>query len=150
MLVYADVSTAATPSDLATDWQTLATAIDGASGAQITKGRVTLLEAMSGGKSSPAADSRIEQSAILNFSNGDTTRRQGIVLPAVSTSEIVGGKLNIATGALSTLVALLSSGTSLANSAPTNAAFQALTTLYDAFVSFRKHRKQLQRSSIEA
>lgn len=149
MVVYADVNDASVPADLAADWQTLATAIDAASGCKITHGRVTLLEAMTGGKGTPAAGSRIEQSAVLNFGNAATTRRQGIVLPGVKDALIVNDRLVVASGALQTLINLLSAGTALAKSTPANAAYQAATTLIDAFLAFRKRRRQLERATIE-
>lgn len=148
VLTYFDAADTISLAQAVADFQTLGTAIAAVTGAVVKKGRVAVMLPFTDSKGTPAAGSRIEQSAVFNFSNGSTTRRQGIVIPAVSDSLISGGKIGLS-GAVSTLIALLSTGTTLATLVPTNAAFQVLTTLYDAFLSFRKRRRQLDRSSYE-
>lgn len=87
--------------------------------------------------------SRVEQTAVLNFSNGSTSKKYGQILPSVRSDLLTAGKIDLTDAAIAALVALLTSG------AFTNAAAQALVALVDAIISFRKRRKQLQRTSFE-
>lgn len=117
--------------------------IDGA----ITGLRVELAPALPGGLKAATgatwAASRVEQTGVLNFKNATTKYRFGMPLPSIRSDVISTGKIDLTDTAIAALITLLTSG------AFSNTAQQALTALVDAIISFRKRRKQLQRSSFE-
>jgi|ERR1039458_2051270 hypothetical protein len=85
----------------------------------------------------------IEQTGLLNFLTTGSTRRWSLAIPALKNSKLIGDRINLADGAVTTLINDFTGG------AFTNDHYQALTTFADALVSFRRDRKQLQRSSFE-
>lgn len=101
----------------------------------------------SGIKTAPAVGSRVEQTALLNFNTTVTTKRNGFSVPAIANSLISGGKIIVASGAVKALADLLITGSGSALF--TNALDQVLNAWVDAVLSFRKHRKQLARESVE-
>ena len=147
--IYATVADTATVAQIDTDYTTLGTAIDLVTGAYISKGKWSLIMANQGVKGAAAAASRVEQTGVFDFRNAVTTKLQGIAIPALLNSLLTGGRINESATAVSGFSALLGTGTTLVAIVPTNASFQTLTTRADSFVSFRKRRKQLFRSSVE-
>jgi hypothetical protein len=85
----------------------------------------------------------IEQTGLLNFIATGSTRRWALAIPAFSNSKMVGDRIDLTNGAVTTLLGDMTGG------AFTNDHYQAITTFAGALVSFRKKRKQLQRSSFE-
>lgn len=147
--IYATVADTATVAQIDTDYTTLGTAIDLITGAYISKGKWSLIMPNQGVKTGATSGSRVEQTGVFDFRNASTTKLQGIALPALLNSLLTGGRINESATAVSGFSALLSTGTTLVTIVPTNAAFQTLTTRADSFISFRKRRKQLFRSSVE-
>ena len=117
--------------------------IDGAIKANHIKITPLVLGTHKAGTGATFVASRVEQTAVLNFSNGTTNKKYGQVLPSVRSDLLTTGKIDLTDTAIQALIALLTSG------AFTNAAQQALVALIDAIVAFRKHRKQLQRTSLD-
>lgn len=117
--------------------------IDGA----IIRNHIELTPGLVGGIKAPTGAtfvaSRVEQTAVLNFSNADSPHKFGQALPSVRSALLTNGKIDLGDTAMAALIALLTSG------AFTNTAQQALVALVDAIVAFRKRRKQLQRTSYE-
>ena len=96
-----------------------------------------------GGKGAAYTASRIEQTGLLNLSNATTAHRFGFAIPAVTDAAIADGKLDLTNAAIAEMIGLLTGCTY------TNTAAQALVSLIDAVLSFRKRRRQLGRSSFE-
>lgn len=97
----------------------------------------------------PAAGSRVEQTGVFNFGNASTSRRFGEAVPSLADSVISGGEINLSDTDVAAFVAAMHAASGTSGTEPTNNAFQVLTGLTDAFISFRKRRKQLLRSSYE-
>lgn len=148
IVVYANADPTKTIANLAADWEALAALIDPVIGGQITGGSARLVLVPSGAeKTAPAAGSRVEQTAVFDLTNTATPRLFGEAIASLKDSLIVAGAINLADADVAALVAALYTAT--ANTQPTNNSFQPLSGLHDAFVSFRKRRKQLTRSSYE-
>src|SRR5579872_817764 len=144
---YLNVPDSTALSALVGDLGTWLTDLDAVTDGLIRGTRIEITPALPGGlKTSTGATfqaSRVEQTAVLNFSATGTARKEGFSIPAVSNSAIVAGKVDLANTAIQALITLLSGGLY------TNPYNQALVALLDAILSFRKKRKQLQRSSFE-
>jgi hypothetical protein len=144
---YLNPSDTTTLAGLVADLGTWLTDLDAVTDGLIRGTRIEITPALPGGlKTATGATfqaSRVEQSAVLNFSATGTTRKDGMVIPAVSNAAIVAGKVDLTNAAITALIALLSGGNY------TNPYNQVLVGLLDAILTFRKKRKQLQRSSFE-
>lgn len=148
MVIYALADPTKTVANLAADWQTWAGLIDLIVGGQILHGSARLELVPSGSeKSSPASGSRVEQTGVFDMTNASTPRIFGEPLPSLADSVIVGGQIDLTDTNVNNFYTALHTAT--ANTEPTNNAFQVLTGLKDAFISFRKRRKQLDRSSLD-
>jgi len=146
-LVYANYDGAINNIDsLASAWESYGTLVDAVTSGQIVSGKVTIpLEPKNTWKASPASGSRVEQTALINYRTALASKRQGFSIPSLLNSLIVDGKPNTNSGALHTLITTTLAGQGVATFA--NAVGQALTLFADAAITFRKHRKQLTRSS---
>lgn len=148
MVIYAAADPTKLISDLAADWETWAALIDAITGAQITGGTAQLVEVPSGDeKVMPAAGSRVEQTGVFDYPNGTSGRVFGEAVPGLDDSKIVDGTIDLSDADVAAFVAAMTTAT--ANTAPTSNTFADLGALRDAFLSFRKRRKQLTRSSYE-
>jgi len=85
----------------------------------------------------------IEQTGVLNFTATGSAKRWGWAIPAFTNSKLTGDRINLADADTEVVIAEFTAG------GFTNDHYQPLTALADAFVSFRRDRKQLQRSSFE-
>ena len=146
-LAYVDYADTVTLAELITDLNTWVADVDACIDGAIKANHIRVTPLVIG-THKPASGatfvaSRVEQTAVLNFSNGTTSKKYGQVLPSVRSDLLTTGKIDLTDTALQALIALLTSG------AFTNAAAQALVALIDAIVAFRKRRKQLQRTSID-
>ena len=91
-----------------------------------------------------AGGAAIEQTGMLNFiATGPIERRWALAIPAFTNSKLVGDRIVLTDADTEVVIAELTSGFF------TNDHYQPLTSLADAFLSFRRDRKQLQRSSFE-
>lgn len=147
-LVNALVDPAATVTQLNGQWSAIGLLLDAITSGKIIGGHYRVLEGTIG-KTAPSTGSRIEQSGTFNFSATGTSYKTPVLVPSlVDTAIGAGGRIDLANAdvlafftALTTAVAGVLEWTS--------ANRQALLALVDALLSFRKHRKQLQRSSFE-
>jgi len=147
MVVYALVDPTKTVTNLAADWETLAALIDDFIGGKITGGSARLILVTSGDeKSIPESDSRVEQTAVFDFPDGTSGRLYGVAVPSLGSSFITAGAVDLGPP-VDAFVAAMTTPT--ANSQPTSNTYADLGALTDSFISFRKHRKQLTRSSYE-
>jgi len=85
----------------------------------------------------------IEQTGVLNFTATGSAKRWGWAIPAFSNAKLTGDRINLTDADTEVVIAELTSGFF------TNEVYQPLTSLADAFLSIRKDRKQLRRSSFE-
>ena len=146
-LVYINYDgTVETVDGLVGEWLAYGGLLDAASSGYIVGGTIRIPVARNGSwKAAPAAGSRVEQNGIVNVRTTDTTKRQGFSVPALINTAIAAGKIITASGPIHALILALLAGFTNGNFA--NAQGQDLATFADAFVSFRKHRKQLDKSS---
>jgi hypothetical protein len=150
---YAAAATTATIAQVLADAQAYYTALDAVTDGYIKRVKLSLEPVVGTGgitglkTGAVATGATVEQTGLLNFSASGTTKRWGLDIPAVSDSVMTSDRLTLTAGAIPTLVTLLKSvGTALTWC---NDHSQDIVALIDALVSFRKSRKQLQRSSFE-
>ena len=97
---------------------------------------------------SAAADaSRVEQNGIFNFLIGTTGKRLGVAVPSLSDAVISGGLIDLA-APVATFTNAVTAAITGGGSYTTPQGVD-LGALVDAFVSFRKHRRQLRAHTIE-
>jgi hypothetical protein len=131
-----------------TAYDTWVADVDAIIDGQITLGRVDLLAALPGGlKGSPTAGGRIEQTGNIGFSVHGTSHRYNQVLASFASSKLSAGKINLADTDVAAFITVLTSAALSGWYA--NQTSQQLNALLDAFLSFRKRRRQLDRSSFE-
>lgn len=145
--VYFD-GTLVTPNGLKTQWTTMGGHLDAMTSAQIVSGTISIEPAVAGGwKDAPEAGSRVEQTANFNFLNAVTKYKYGINIPSLDNTKIVGNQINLADTDVAAFVAEVIAG--FTNGNFVNTGIHILTALADAFISFRKHRKQVNRATFE-
>ena len=146
-LAYLNMADTTTLATLITDLAAWVAAVDATIDGAIISNHIRIVPPVTGTHKSPTGPtfvaSRVEQTAVLNFSNATTSRKYGQVLPSVRSDLLTAGKIDLTDTAIAALIALLTSG------AFTNAASQALAALVDAIIAFRKRRKQLSRTSFK-
>lgn len=148
MNVPAMIDPAMTVAQAVAAWGANATALDAIIGGQIIGGGVEVLRPATG-KGAPVGGSRVEQTGVFDFTNATTPHRFGVAVPSLADAVISGGTILLTEDGvvdvwLDILEAAITGG-----GVYTNAAQQAIVALADAFLSFRKRRKQLSRSSRE-
>jgi len=148
MNVPAMIDPAMTVTQAVAAWAANATALDAMIDGQIIGGGVEIVHAAIG-KGAPTSASRVEQTGVFDFRNATTTHVFGVAVPSLADAVISGGTILLTEDGvvdvwLDILEAAITGG-----GVYTNAAQQAITALADAFLSFRKRRKQLSRSSRE-
>lgn len=146
---YALADDTKTLAQVVTEAQAYFVALDGVTDGFIRRTRITIEPLLPDGIKTAAigTGAKVEQTGLLNFSASGTTKRYGLAIPAVSDGVLTADRLTLGTGAIDTLTTLLLAvGTALEWA---NDHSQQILALVDALVSFRKKRKQLQRSSIE-
>jgi len=100
--------------------------------------------------SSPAAagaGSRVEQNGIFNFLVGTTGKRFGIAAPSLADAVISGGVIDLGSPVsdfTNAVTAAITGGGSYSTPQGVD-----LGALVDAFISFRKHRRQLRAHTVE-
>jgi hypothetical protein len=146
---YALADPTKTIANMLADWQATALLIDGVTAGQILRGKITVgadigAFVTAGGKSAPIAGSLVEHTGVFNYSNAVTGRRFGLTVPALSQTKVVSGKIDLADAAVAALIAGLKGAIAIGHWV--NTAEQSLVALVDALVSFRKRRRQLERS----
>lgn len=147
-VAYLMVDPTQTLASLAASAQAWATALDAVTAGQITKLDAVLLPGVPAGvKILPGAGSRVEQTAVFNFKDSSSGHRFGLAIPALSSARMLAGKINLSDTTVQALVSLITTAT--ATSGYSTPARLLINGAVDAFVSFRKHRKQLTRSSFE-
>lgn len=145
---YVLVDPTAPLASLAATAQAYATALDAIISGTITETRATLLPGNPAGlKATPGVGSRVENGAVVNFQDALSPRKYGTLIPSIAEAVIKNGKLDLTNAAVQAFVVLITTATG--TEAFATPARTAITHAIDAFLSTRKHRKQLMRSSFE-
>ena len=152
---YALADPGQTIAEAITEAQAYVTALDGVTDGYIRKMHVMFVPALPAGLKTAAVGTgaTVEQSGIINFLCTGTSKRYGYVIPAVSDGVLTADRIDAtvfgtSNAAVDALILLL---TSVATAfAWANEHSQEIAAVRDAIVSFRKKRKQLQRSSLES
>lgn len=146
---YAQADDTKTLAALVTEANAYWTALDAVTDGFIRKVRIELVPPLPGGLkgAAVATGAPVEKNALLGFSASGTTKRYSLDIPAVSDSVESGNRLTLGSGALPTLIAILTTvGTVLKWCNDHN---QQIANFVDALIAYRKKRKQQQRSSFE-
>lgn len=145
---YAMIDPAMTVAQAVAAWGAQATALDAMLDAQIVGGGVEIVRGPTG-KGAPVSTSRVEQTGVFNLLNATTPHRYGIAVAGLADAVIEAGRILLTEdGVVDTWLDIIEAAIT-GGGVYTNQAQQAVTTLADAFLSFRKRRKQLSRSSRE-
>jgi len=146
-LVYANYNgTLETVDGLVGEWLAYGGLIDAATSGQIVGGAIKIPATPDGSwKTAPAAGSRVEQTALLNFHPTGSNKRQGFDIPALVNTAIAAGKIVTASGPINDIITAILAGFTNGHFADNFA--QTLGSFADAAVTFRKHRKQLMKST---
>ena len=97
----------------------------------------------------PGAASRVEQGGVFNFGALGTDKRWGPAIPAINPNVLVGDRIDLTNANVAAFLAFMEDQGAGSINGMTNDHDQFLTVLRDTFLSTRKHRKQLQRSSLQ-
>jgi len=148
---YALLDSTQTLASIMTQVNAFWTALDLTTDGYMRKVKLEIVPAVpTGVKTAAAAGSRVEQTGLLGFSASGTTKRYSGAIPALSNGSTVfnAGKIALVTsdpvGALITILTTVATALEWINDHG-----QAISGFVDALVSFRKKRRQLQRSSFE-
>lgn len=133
---------------LAASAQAWATALDTVTSGAITKVEAILLPGLPAGlKATAAVGSRVEQTAVINFTDVSAIHKFGQAIPGIADAMIRNGKLDLTNAAVQAFVVLITTATG--TQAYATPARLVINHAVDAILSFRKHRKSLSRSSFE-
>lgn len=129
------------------EWLAYGGLLDALTQSQIIRGSIKIPTSPDGSwKTSPVAKSDNALGIVADYSTASSVKRFGVLFsnphPGAITAD---GKVNTADTALSAIIAALTAGFTNGNFA--NNLAQGLVTFRDAFLSTRKHRKQLDRKS---
>ena len=143
---YLTLDDTRTLADLATAYQDWVTGIATISDARALRGQIKVQPFFTFPATPNLASSRVEQTGVLGFSEAGTDRKWSMEVPAVADTALNGDRIDLGNTDVTALIAIM---TSYIGATFVSSHGIALTGLADAFVSFHKARKQLQRSSFE-
>ena len=148
---YALADSSQTLAAIMTQAQDFWVALDACTDAYMRKVKVEIVPAVpTSVKTAAVTGSRVEQTGLLGFNATGTTKRYSGAIPALSNGSTVfnAGKIVLVTSdPVGQLITILT--TVVTAIAWINDHGQQINAFLDALVSFRKKRKQLQRSSFE-
>jgi hypothetical protein len=140
-----DTSTLADFNSFLTDYAPL---LDAITDGQITAAHVRQQLALpSGLKSAPASTAEVERTGLFNYTMSGNPYKFGIDVPAIADSKIVSGKINLTDSDILAWKSFILTG--VGGITIVSKFLQSLIALVDALISFRKHRKQETRRSLE-
>lgn len=151
-LIYGEMDSTEDLTSVESLAQSVLGALDGCTDGVILSARVTLPVVLTGVKTAATAGSRVEQTGLLSFSATGTPRRFTLAIPSVRNDVTVmtADRIILTVGApINLLVTHLLNPAGNMTFNGDNEHNQTLIALIDASTSFRKKRKQLQRSSFE-
>jgi hypothetical protein len=145
-VLYSHATDTSTGANLAAEWQVLAGLISAITSASVLHGSASIMQTFT--DDAPTSDSRVEQTGVFDFPSSVSGRLFGVAVPGLDNSMIVDGEINLSDTDVAAFVSAIE-GTYTTGGVFTNNNWQQLNDLADAFISFRKRRKQLSRSSYE-
>lgn len=144
---YFELDDTRTLADLNTAYSDWVAAMAAVSDAKPTRAQIKVQPFYTTPATPNLAKSRVEQVGVFNFEdNGVVPRRWALNVPGLAAGVLNGDRIDLGNADVSTLTNLM---TSYIGATFLNSHGQPLTALADAFVTFHKDRKQLQRSSFE-
>ena len=127
---------------------TLAGALDSVSDAQIVETTLRIVGPLPGaGKSAPVAGSLNNRGELLNFKQAGIPDKYGWLIPAISLTKLVGGRLNLSDTDVTNLITIITTAGTVFTYVSN--VFRVLATLVDVLLSIRKHRKPDTRVTFE-
>ncbi len=146
-ILYVHYDPATTVANIVSEYQSTSLLLDAIIGGQLLPGSCKIEINPDGGvKGAPAAGSRVEQTAVFDFSNTVSPARWGNAVPSFLSSKVVSGKIDDSDTDVVAWTTNLT--TAVTTGHYSNNSFQQLLAVTDAFLSFRKRRKQLFRESV--
>lgn len=136
-----------TVTQLAALWQSNELLIDAVVGGQILHGKAELVLVPDGGKGSPVAGSRVEQTGLFTLGNASNPRSFGQDFPAWADTKISGGHIPLADTDVAALVTALTTPATLSEF--TTNQFLVLAALRQTAITFRKRRRLESRLTTE-
>jgi hypothetical protein len=143
-LMGPDTSTLA---NVVTAMQAVADKLEAITGAVIERANVTFHPGLSGMAITPTAGARVEQTGLFNWSNTVTPFKWPIDVPAILDTVLTAGKIDLAQADVEAFTDLFEVAIGVFTAV--TGGYDPLDALVDAALTFRKHRKQLTRSSHE-
>lgn len=129
------------------EWSSLALYINALSAGRITGGDFTIVLGPPYTRP-PNLNSRVEECAVFNLLNTQTPHRNAVVVPAFNDFYVSAGKVDLSNGDIQAFINILTNASATFRYANPN--YQPFSALADAFLSFRRKRKLLGRTSFEA
>lgn len=128
------------------EWLAYGGLLDAVTQSQIVGGSIKIPATADGSwKSTPVVKSNNSLGVVADFSTSGSKKRFGVLFSNIIPAAIVNDKVDLTNTHLAAIIAALTAGFTNGNFA--NNVGQGLATFKDAFLSTRKHRKQLDRSS---
>jgi hypothetical protein len=148
--IYLQAPDTITAANLHTYMQDCLAVLDPITDAQIIDFKWEVKIPFSGAKDAPVAGGRVEQTGLFNFGNALTVFKAGQDVPAIANSTFTTGAKKLIDLTNAGIIAYTAFMTTVTLAfTPTNKFAGALITLLDAAITFRKHRKQLTRATLE-
>lgn len=144
---YTNIDDTTTVAGLLTAQNALGALLEPLTSGQIVKSKVSINNPQTYAAPSGKADSRVEETGNFNFANSLNNRSFGTIISAFDDAHLSGGKIDPTNADVAAFVALMVNATAYTTGTYTTNYFTNLHALVDTFLSFRKHRRQLQRSS---
>jgi hypothetical protein len=148
--LYVNVPDTVTVANLHTYMQDFLAVLDPITDAQIIKFEWRSNMPFSGAKNAPVAGGRVEQTGLFNFEDSVTAFKAPYDIPAIANSTLTAGVkkvIDLTNVGITAWMAFMEAAT--LTIVPTNKFIGVLVALLDAAVTFRKHRKQLTRATLE-
>jgi len=127
--------------------------VDAISGGVLIDGRVIIDIARDPGwKATPVAGSNVEQTGLFDFNQNNSKYVAAVDIPALLESTLVGGRIDLANTDIAAFITNLTQASGIGGSTTVfnNSKYlNATRSLRDALVTFRKHKRALDRVSFE-
>jgi len=147
-LEWVDFDDATTLSQVLIDMNTYLGHLHDTSAAMIEAAHVRLiLDVSTHQAGAPEAGSRVEQTGLFNFNQTGAPYKFGLDLPAIDPALLVGGRIDLTNTVVQDWINMHIDGLTYTNF--TSKYRLALPSLADAMLTFRKHRRALDKVSFE-
>ena len=134
-------------SALDSEWAAMGALLNAVSGGSIIRGASAVVQPAIAAGGVDKSNGKVEQNGLFNYVVPASGRHHGIAVPAYLDSLIVAGEIPNA-GATAALTAKLTGAAVDGTADMASSDFLALGALTDTALTFRKHRRQLERSRI--